>query len=109
VLDGPDRRFTAREWRRFMRWECSECGYTGESAEAPHVCVCCGTAGGFFARTEPGIEGDAHADTMFDSWLHTGMERADHPVRRHPDHPRGSEALHEGHHGTHAPEGVKKA
>jgi hypothetical protein len=72
-----------------MRWECTECGYSSEEQKVPRVCVCCGTAGGFFVEAEIGIEGDATAETIFDSWLHRGMARADlppHHRRRHHTH-----------------------
>jgi hypothetical protein len=72
-----------------MRWECSECGYaTREEEHAPPVCTCCGTAGGIFVEAEPGLEEDASAETMFDSWLYHGMRLADLPPHRHTSRSR---------------------
>ncbi len=70
-----------------MRWECTECGYSGEAAEAPHVCVCCGTAAGFFLKAEAGLDGGDAGETWYDTWLQSGMARAEAPLRHRRHHP----------------------
>jgi hypothetical protein len=36
-----------------MRWECSECGETTESASKPMRCAACGLASAFFSKSGP--------------------------------------------------------
>lgn len=57
-----------------MRWECSECGCRLERPRPPAVCRFCGTAGAIFVEAEPGLEDDAEAESLYDLWIHTGME-----------------------------------
>jgi len=39
-----------------MRWECSECGHTIESASKPVRCAGCGLASAFFSEPGPADE-----------------------------------------------------
>jgi hypothetical protein len=72
-----------------MRWECTECGFASERSERPHVCSCCGTAGGIFVEAAIGLEGDGDAESLFESWTQRGIARASAPLpprhHRHAD------------------------
>lgn len=61
-----------------MWWECSECGGYAEQANAPAICLECGTAGGIFvaADVEDAIYGALGADGLRGVWLNAGLEQA---------------------------------
>jgi hypothetical protein len=62
-----------------MRWECSECGCRLERHRPPAVCRSCGTAGALFVEAETGLEDDADAESLYESWIQRGMARERHP------------------------------
>jgi hypothetical protein len=57
-----------------MRWECGECGNRVELPHRPILCRCCGTAGGAFVEAEDGLEDDMDSESLYDAWIHRGME-----------------------------------
>jgi hypothetical protein len=50
-----------------------------ERHRPPAVCRFCGTAGAIFVEAEAGLEDDADAESLYESWLHRGMARERHP------------------------------
>ena len=58
-----------------MLWECCECGARLERARPTAVCRCCGTAGAVFVPAESGLELDAEAASLRESWFNIGFER----------------------------------
>ena len=60
-----------------MWWECGECGARLERARPTVVCRNCGTAGAVFVPAETGLELDAAATTLRESWFNAGFEQVD--------------------------------